>query len=77
MNTETVSGRVRVVLPVAAFAVPETGGLDAMLLITHVLAAGDPLLGIGSGGPNRHPGDVQVRSLPVWSAVLAASLRAD
>lgn len=43
----------------------------AMALTTHVLTAGDASLGIGRGGPKKHPMSVQVSLLPVSVDVVA------
>ena len=74
--TVTRSGSVWVALPVTVLSVPPAGGLAAIALTMHVLAAGEPPLGIGSGGPNRQPGAEQLRLLPVSTEVAAASVKA-
>lgn len=71
-RTVTVRGSVWVAAPVMALRLPDTAGLAAIVLMTHVLAPGEPAFGIGSGGPNVQPGDVQVRLLPVSVEVVAA-----
>src|SRR5690242_13901905 len=69
-----VSGRFRFDAPVLQFAVPVA--FVETELTTHTLVGVLTVLGIGSGGPKRHPTLLQFRMLPVWPDVRLVSVRA-
>ena len=70
-----VSGRLMSDAPVEQSAVP--AALLATRLITQTLVGVLAGLGIGSGGPKRHPALVQLRLLPVCVEVRLVRVRLD
>ena len=56
-------GRLRAVAPVLQTTDPDGG--PPTVFSTHTLVGVVPGFGTASGAPKRHPGDVQVRMLPV------------
>src|SRR5207245_6432735 len=68
-----VSGRLTAEAPLEQSAVPLASAATA--LMTHTLVGGVGGFGIGSGGPNRHPLLVQLRSgcVPPTSAMVVAA----
>src|SRR5262247_3525838 len=67
-----VSGRLRLVAPVAQLRVPE--GVWASAFRTQTLVGVLPGFGTASGAPKRQPTLVQLRLLPVCVEVVAPSM---